>query len=99
MDAARTLEVEVTQYMRPTGRPEPNTTLIDGSLASEYQAMMARGLTFGAEVLMSGMVSLTIEDLVHEEDVAIRVVPNGPEVPAAMEDMLRNLPRPTTEAR
>ena len=89
IETKRTLVVEVTQYLRPNGRKNPCTTLLDASLEPNYILMQSRGLTFGAEELMTGMVSLTIEDLPREEDVQMRVVPNGPEVPAAMEDMLR----------
>jgi hypothetical protein len=83
------MTVQVRQYLRPNGRVEKVTTDLSNDLAFHYSEMIARGWNFGAEVLPTGQVYLSIEDLDKEEDVSIRVVPNGPAVQSAMEDMLR----------
>jgi len=83
------MNVDFIQYMRPDGRQKPTQCLdIKDDLRPNYELMQQAGLNFAAEVLMSGMVSLTIEDRVREEDVQILVVPNGPAVPRAVESLL-----------
>jgi hypothetical protein len=46
------------------------------------------GHRFEAEVLTTGEVSLTIFHIVDEEDRDIEIVPNGPEVPLAIDRMI-----------
>lgn len=86
--AIGTFEADVTQYMRPNGRPETMRTPLSTLSKAAYDLMRANGHNFAAEVLMTGKVSLTIEDRIEEKDLAIRVVDNGPAVPAALEEML-----------
>lgn len=49
--------------------------------------MKVSGCRFEAEVLSTREVSITISD--SEEDLDIAIVKNGPEVKAAMEEMLK----------
>jgi hypothetical protein len=81
--------VQVRQYLRPNGRIENVTTDLSDDLASHYSEMIALGWNFGAEVLTTGNISLTIEDLDKGEDITGRIVSNDPSVQSAMEDMLR----------
>jgi hypothetical protein len=79
-------EIAFTQYLRPSGRRE--TVRIDrpDEIAAKAQRILAAGFCFECEVLMDGHVSFTIAG--DEDDVEIEVVPNGPDVPAAIDRMI-----------
>lgn len=83
------MTVEVTQYMRPDGHQVVQFTDIGDEFREAYATMLGRGWNLAAEHLMSGMISLTIEDREEGEDVNIRVVSNGPSVQKAIEEMLQ----------
>ena len=79
--------VEVTQYMRPNGRKQIMRIEIQDSFGAPYSAIRMRGWRLAAEVLAhTGEVSITVED--GEQDFACEIVPNGPEVPRAIERAL-----------
>lgn len=82
-----TAEISFTQYMRPDGRAVPVKIARPVDIAAKAEAIIARGLRFECEHLMTGDVSLTITDP-DEGDVDIEVVPNGPEVPAAVDRLI-----------
>lgn len=78
---------EITQFYLPDGRNRSHKTELPDDCAVGYEAMKRLGCRLTAEVLMTGMVSVTIE---HEEgDYDINVVKNGPEVQEALAHMLR----------
>ena len=54
----------------------------------EAAQIVAAGFRLECEMLTTREVSLTIFDIDKEEDVAIRVVPNGPQVPPAVDDLI-----------
>ena len=83
------MTVEVTQYLRPDGRQELMHTDISDDCRGAYIAMQERGWRLAAENLTTGEISLTVEDLLCGMDVEIEVVPNGPEVPLAIERILK----------
>lgn len=56
------------------------------SSLAHYDDMREAGCRLEAEVLTTGQVSVAVSD--SETDVDIRIVSNGPEVIAALEDML-----------
>lgn len=56
-------------------------------VATKARAIIARGFAFECEVLRSGEASLTITDP-EEGDLDIRIVMNGPDVRAAVEDLV-----------
>lgn len=76
------------QYMLPNGerrhreieRPEP--------IEKKAREILAAGLRFESEVLQTGHVSVTIFDPSVEEDAAIKIIPNGPQVPEAIDEMI-----------
>ena len=86
-------DIEFTQYLAPTGRkasvridrPEP--------VHAKAQEIAGKGFRFEVEILSTGDVSLTIAD--DDGDHAIEVVPNGPEVPAAVDRMILGFQIPT----
>lgn len=94
-----TAAIQFTQYMRPDGRAVPVWIERPAEIAAKAEAIVARGLCFECEQLATGDVSLTITDP-DEGDVDIEVVPNGPEVPAAVDRLvLRQSPTPTEDAQ
>ena len=85
-DKVEKCEVEVIQFLMPHGRRIKNATNIPCRHREAYLAMKEAGCELQAEMLMTREVSLTISD--GEEDVDIRVVPNGPGVQQAIGEML-----------
>lgn len=82
-------EVPVTQYMRPDGHPVTIYGKLPVDLRGKVSDLRLNGLTFGAEVLMTGDVSFTIEDLEQGADAAIMVCPNAPDSVEMFEAMVR----------
>jgi Arc/MetJ family transcription regulator len=78
---------DVIQYMLPDGRKSPQQVELDDALAASYERMRKSGYRLAAEVLTTGHVSVTIES--DQDDLDLRVVPNGPRVRDAYENMLR----------
>ena len=72
--------------MRPNGRRVNQSVEIPDTSRSDYEMILSRGWNLAAEVLMSGMVSITVES--EEQDEAMRVVPNGPNVIDAIQQVL-----------
>ena len=84
-------DIAFTQYMRPDGRPVPVRIDRPDDIAAKAHSIIARGYRFECEQLMDGDISLTITD--DEADHDIEVVPNGPEVPAAIDRMIERFAR------
>jgi hypothetical protein len=86
------MSIPFTQYLRPDGRTRDEW--IDGrppEIEQLAQQFIAAGGKFEAEVLTTGYVSLTAVFEMNDEmeDIAIRVVPNGPEVLTAVDELVR----------
>ncbi len=79
---------EFTQYLLPDGRQKQATFEIADDLQSHLTTIEAVGARLECEVLTTGAVSLTVtsED---GNDFDIELVPNGPEVPAAVDRLVR----------
>jgi hypothetical protein len=80
--------IPFTQYLMPDGRK--NSVWIDRSapIAEKAKTIIAKGYVFECEMLGDyRSISLTITDP-KEGDVEIEVVPNGPEVPEAIDRMI-----------
>ena len=76
----------VTQFLYPTGQKRETTTKLPIDGLAAYEEMTKAKCHFEAEVLNRSEVSVTISN--GEEDIAIRIVENGPSVQRAMMDML-----------
>lgn len=79
-------DAEVVQFMRPHGRQEHTSTRLPLESKPAYLDMLAHKCRLEAEVLTTGLVSVTISD--GTTDIDIRVVANGPKVQQALVDML-----------
>jgi len=77
------LQIPFTQYLRPDGRTRKVRFAVSGtSICSEATSLLTYGWTFECEVLTTGEVSLTVSD--GDENRAIQVVPNGPDMGQAV---------------
>ncbi len=79
--------IPFTQFMRPDGRSVPVSIEVAPAVAARANAIIKRGLAFECEMLSTGQASITITDP-EEGDLDIRVVPNGPGVREAVEEMV-----------
>lgn len=86
----KTIEVPITQFVRPNGRRRAVTCEVDGELEPKVKAILAKGYRFTAEELSGMGVSLCIED--NDSDVAVEIAENGPG-PRSPQVMLEKLIR------
>lgn len=83
--------IPFTQYLFPNGRKVKVSIERPLEIATKAADIIASGKRFECEMLTTGDVSLTIAD--DDGDQDIEVVPNGPDVPAAVDRLvLRNAP-------
>jgi len=84
-------EIPFTQYLRPDGRKRPVSIEVPTKIAQLAFNFIESGGWFEVEELTSGHVSLTACYIVDGEpdDIAIRVVENGPPVVKAVEELVR----------
>lgn len=80
--------IPFTQYMLPNGRQVDTSFPADDLTHEAAQKIIAQGARFAAEVLRTGAVSLTVE--YDDDDIAIEVVPNGPEVLSAIVKLVKD---------
>lgn len=81
------LTIPFTQYVRPDGRKRPVDAPADRETYDLAQQVIAAGMRFECEVLTTGQVSLTVAH--RDEDVAIELSPNGPEIDEALQRLVR----------
>lgn len=83
------MKVDFTQYMMPDGRTRQQSIEMPENVGLKAKAITDAGFRFEMELLADyTTVSLTIADRVAEIDVAHKLVPNGPQVPQAVEDLI-----------
>lgn len=85
------MSIPFTQYMRPDGRKVPVSIDMPDDIEALATEFIERGGWFDVEHLSTGHVSLTAGFVVDDEpqDIAIRVVKNGPPVVSAVEALVR----------
>lgn len=74
------------QYLRPNGRQIVVRVLRPKSVVAMALAVINSGCRFECEVLTIGQVSLTVSD--GEVDIVSQLVPNGPDIPKAVDDLV-----------
>jgi len=79
-------DVPFTQFLRPDGRTRAVVISMPDEVADKARSIIANGLRFECEELMTGVVSLTISD--NEKDLAQELCENGPEVPKLVEKLI-----------
>lgn len=84
--------IQFTQYLLPSGEPRRVTINRPMAVVDQARRIIERGARLETELLRTGEVSLTIE-YEHDnngeiESLAHEVVPNGPEVPLAVDRLI-----------
>ena len=81
-------DIPFTQFLLPDGRQKAVTIDRPREVAERVQFMIKMGCRFEIEMLSTGEISLAVE---HGDDTyAIEIVPNGPEVPLAVDRIVRD---------
>lgn len=81
-------DIHFTQYLMPDGRAQDVRIDRPDHIAEKAQAITAKGFRFECEMLSDyRTISLTITHP-KDGDADIEVVPNGPEVPLAIDRMI-----------
>ena len=84
--------IPFVQYLRPDGRARVAQFSVLGDTAVKAKWLFDVRCRFECEVLTTGEVSLTVCDPDADDgegaDIAIEVVPNGPEVPGAIDRLV-----------
>jgi hypothetical protein len=78
--------IPFTQYLRPSGRAAHYSITRAHEIGTKAHALLDQGVVFESELLQTGEVSLTAE--IDENVLAIVVVPNGPEVGKAVDQLI-----------
>ncbi len=84
------MKIEFIQYLRPDGRKTLAYTEIPDKHQDRVTAIRKAGYRFEMELLKTNDVSLTISD--DEDDWVCIVVPNGPLVLPAIEELIETFP-------
>lgn len=84
------MSIPFTQYMMPDGRKTYHEVKRPPEIEEMAHRVIADGLRFESEVLSTGEVSITVFDPRIEEDVAIEICPNGPEIRAATDKLVKD---------
>ncbi|MEH2695620.1 hypothetical protein GFL93_12645 [Rhizobium leguminosarum bv. viciae] len=81
-------DIHFTQYLMPDGRPSDVRIDRPDHIAEKAQEILSKGFKFECEMLSDyRTISLTITHP-KDGDLEIEVVPNGPEVPVAIDRMI-----------
>lgn len=80
--------IPFTQYLRPDGRKRSINIERPAEVEELAMKLVRRGLRLEAEELCTGEVSFTVFD--GEKDIAIEICPNGPDVPHAVDRLIKD---------
>lgn len=82
--------IPFTQFFRPDGRRQSVTITRPCEIRHIAAELIATGHEFHIEVLRTREISMTCFDMSLEEDIAIEVCPNGPEVLTAVDKLIQS---------
>jgi len=85
--------IEFTQFLLPNGRREQVRIPVDKEIYGLASQLTTKGYRFEIEVLRTGHVSMEVCRETEEgeaEVLANEIVPNGPEIPEAVNRMIRS---------
>lgn len=80
-------DIPFTQYLRPDGRRTAVTIDRPAEISDLAEQIIKAGFRFECEHLSTGHVSFTIAG--EDDDADIEVVTNGPDVPVAIDRMVK----------
>lgn len=90
-------QIVFTQYLRPNGRRQETTIAVEPETAERAAMILSLGFVFEIEVLMNGMISMTIGDPKEEVDVAQEICANSPVVPVTVKKMVMEFKTPALQ--
>lgn len=82
------MSIPFTQYLRPHGTPKSIQIEMDADTEEKATKLLASGCHFDAEVLMTGIVSLTCER--GDDCLSHELCPNGKAVIEAVRKVVHN---------
>ena len=87
------MDIPFTQFLLPEGRQKPIVIDRPKEISDMAVDVLSTGGRFTAEILVTGLISLAYEKEIDGEieDVDIDVIPNGPEVPLAVDRLVKRL--------
>jgi hypothetical protein len=80
------MSIPFTQFLRPNGRRVGVRISRPEEVETKARAIMDAGYWFEVEELTTGHASLTVTS--RDQDEMFEVVPNGPEVPPAVDRLI-----------
>lgn len=84
------MPISFTQYLLPHGRRSPIAINVEPDIQALAEELMSAGHRFECEILRTGDVSFTVTAKEKDEpDIAIEVCPNGPQVPLAVDNLVK----------
>lgn len=96
--------IKFTQFLRPHGQKKPVFIERSPEVESKANQIVLASYRFEIEELTTGEVSMSITWFnpitMETEDVISELVPNGPEVPLAVDRLIKNFKipeKPTTQ--
>ena len=81
------ISVNFTQYLRPDGRPRSVRCEVADDLADDLNTIFNNSCWLTCEELSTGEAVFYITNA--DGDLHLQIVPNGPEVPAAVDRLIR----------
>lgn len=91
--------IPFTQYLMPDGRTREITINCSEDIHAKAMEIIKNGYRLEAEMLRTGEISLTVFHIDEEEDVEMELVPNGPEVPLAVDRLITRFYEESLEAQ
>lgn len=81
-------DIPFTQFMLPDGRRVETSISRPTAIGDTAQRLIESGHEFQVEMLTTGEISVTCFNVADEQDIAIEICPNGPEVPLAVDKVV-----------
>jgi hypothetical protein len=84
-----TFPAKFTQFLMPDGDQKAIEIDMPDGVREQYDAIHAADCRLTTEMLRTEAIAIYITDREAEDDFFCKVIPNGPEVPKAIEKMIR----------
>ena len=84
-----TVGIQFTQYLLPDGRTRPQWIMRPDEIQALANRFIAAGGRYECEMLTTGEVSFTAVLDPDDPPIAIEICPNGCEVPAKVDQLVR----------
>lgn len=81
-------QITFTQYIPPNGKQVPTTIERPDDISEMAEALQKKGFQFSIEILSTGMIAMYCGKP-NDDDENIRLCNNGPNVPDAVDELVR----------